>query len=111
MFKLFALIIMTLLALPCYGGRTFKLYDLPAPNYPAKCLEQGIEGTVMLKLRITSLGKIKSVDVARAPLDCPEFEAAAIAAVKRAKFYAPPRGQHLQDQIIMLPVTFSIDPS
>jgi TonB family protein len=90
--------------------QSFKIYDLPAPDYPRRCLEEGIECTVMLGIKLHPItGRMERVFVIHKPHDCPEFADAALLAMRRARFYSPPRGHHVTEEVIMVPVNFTLN--
>ena len=63
----------------------------PEPDYPPLLRQQGIEGDVVLLATIDERGQVSDVKVVR-PSPHPEFNEAALAAARRARYTAATRG-------------------
>lgn len=64
------------------GGPSFKSFV--RPEYPAQARRQGIQGTVLLRLRISAAGRAENVEVVKSP--SPVLSKAAREAVLRSTF-------------------------
>ena len=89
--------------------QTFKLYDIPAPDYPQRCLRAHIEGTVLVKIRFGKKGRIEELKVVRAASRCPEFTVKSMEAIRQAKFHPPPKGRAVLERTVLMPFNFELD--
>jgi protein TonB len=78
------------------------------PRYPESARRRGIEGTVLLKMRITAQGRVEDVQVVRST-GYPELDESAIAAVRRWRFEPARRnGAPVAEEAVLLPVVFQL---
>jgi TonB family protein len=85
-----------------------KIYDLPSVAYPEACMDKQVEGTVVLRFKVTPRGRIQDITVAKEVSACPQFTTAALSAVRHAHVYPLPPGVRLLKQSIEVPITFSM---
>lgn len=78
------------------------------PRYPESARRRGIEGTVLLKMRITAQGRVEDVQVARSA-GHPDLDESAIEAVRRWRFEPARRnGAPVAEDAVLLPVVFQL---
>jgi protein TonB len=78
------------------------------PRYPESARRRGIEGTVLLKMRITAQGRVEDVQVVRST-GYPELDESAIEAVRRWRFEPARRnGAPVAEEAVLLPVMFQL---
>ena len=78
------------------------------PRYPESARRRGIEGTVLLKMRITAQGRVEAVQVVRSA-GYPELDESAIEAVRRWRFEPARRnGEPVAEDGVLLPVMFQL---
>jgi protein TonB len=78
------------------------------PRYPESARRRGIEGTVLLKMRITAQGRVEDVRVVRSA-GYPELDESAIEAVRRWRFEpARHNGEPVVEEAVLLPVVFQL---
>ncbi len=78
------------------------------PRYPESARRRGIEGTVLLKMRITAQGRVEDVQVVRSA-GYPEMDESAIEAVRRWRFEPARRnGEPVAEDAVLLPVVFQL---
>jgi periplasmic protein TonB len=83
------------------GGYQVKL------RYPELARRQGIEGTVLLKMRITAQGRVEDVQVERSA-GHPDLDQAATEAVRRWRFEPARRGGEPVAVWVVIPVEFKL---
>lgn len=77
------------------------------PRYPESARRQGVEGTALLKMRITEHGRVEDVQVERST-GHPDLDQAALEAVRRWRFEpARQRGEPVA-VVVTLPVEFRL---
>ena len=78
------------------------------PRYPESARRRGIEGTVLLKMRITAQGRVEDVQVVRSA-GYPELDESAMEAVRRWRFEPARRnGAPVAEDAVLLPVVFQL---
>ena len=78
------------------------------PRYPESARRRGIEGTVLLKMRITAQGRVEDVQVVRSA-GYPDLDESAIEAVRRWRFEPARRnGEPVAEEAVLLPVVFQL---
>jgi protein TonB len=78
------------------------------PRYPESARRRGIEGTVLLKMRITAQGRVEDIQVVRSA-GYPELDESAIEAVRRWRFEPARRnGTPVVEDAVLLPVVFQL---
>jgi periplasmic protein TonB len=78
------------------------------PRYPESARRRGIEGTVLLKMRITAQGRVEDVQVARSA-GHPDLDESAMEAVRRWRFEPARRnGEPVAEDAVLLPVVFQL---
>jgi protein TonB len=78
------------------------------PRYPESARRRGIEGTVLLKLRITAQGRVENVQVVRSA-GYPDLDESAMEAVRRWRFEPARRnGEAVAEDAVLLPVVFQL---
>jgi protein TonB len=78
------------------------------PRYPESARRRGIEGTVLLQMRITAQGRVEAVKVVRSA-GYPELDESAIEAVRRWRFEPARRnGAPVAEDAVLLPVVFQL---
>jgi protein TonB len=78
------------------------------PRYPESARRRGIEGTVLLKMRITAQGRVEDVQVVRSA-GYPELDESAMEAVRRWRFEPARRnGEPVVEEAVLLPVVFQL---
>ncbi len=83
-----------------------KVIARVAPDYPPAAIEAGVEGVVMLSVRVNERGRVESAEVVES---IPELDDAAVEAVLRWEFAPAMQGSVAVAAEIMLPVRFSLD--
>ena len=83
-----------------------KLLEMPGPIYPDKAMNEEIEGTVFLKILVSTKGTVEDIKILKS--DNPLFNQSAVDAAKHAKFEpAISKGKPIKDWIIV-PVSFEL---
>src|SRR5215831_9829265 len=78
------------------------------PRYPESARRRGIEGTVLLKMRITAQGRVEDVQVVRSA-GYPDLDESAMEAVRRWRFEPARRnGEPVAEDAVLLPVVFQL---
>jgi protein TonB len=78
------------------------------PRYPESARRRGIEGTVLLKMRITAQGRVENVQVVRSA-GYPDLDESAMEAVRRWRFEPARRnGAAVAEDAVLLPVVFQL---
>ena len=78
------------------------------PRYPESARRRGIEGTVLLKMRITAQGRVEDVQVIRSA-GYPDLDESAMEAVRRWRFEPARRnGAPVAEDAVLLPVVFQL---
>lgn len=80
----------------------------PSPDYPAIALRQGWEGTVLLRVRVLSSGKVESVEVKKTS-GRKLLDDEAIRAVRSWLFSPSKRGDIAIDGWATVPIEFKLD--
>lgn len=88
-------------------------YDLaylsnPKPAYPARSIDLGEEGTVVLQAVISADGRVKSVQV-KTSSGFPRLDRAALDAVRRWKFQPSRRGDTPVEGVAIIPMPFTLN--
>lgn len=78
------------------------------PEYPRELLAQGVEGLVKLRVTVSAEGKPNAIRIHQSS-GYAEFDAAAIAAVRRWRFEAGRRNATAVESTIVVPVRFQIE--
>lgn len=77
------------------------------PHYPESARRRGIEGTVLLKMRITEQGRVETVQVERSA-GHPDLDQSAMEAVKRWRFAPARRAGEAVAVWVFIPVEFKL---
>ena len=77
------------------------------PRYPESARRQGVEGTVLLKMRITEQGSVEDVQVERSA-GHPALDQSAMEAVQRWRFEPARRSGEPVAVWVLLPVEFKL---
>ena len=77
------------------------------PRYPESARRRGIEGTVLLRMRITEQGRVEDVRVERSAGHA-ELDQSAIDAVRRWRFEPARRNGVPVAEPVQLPVVFKL---
>jgi protein TonB len=80
----------------------------PPPNYPAVAARQGWQGTVLLKVRVLSSGRVDSVEVQKSS-GHKLLDEEAIATVRAWQFTPSKRGETPIDGWATVPIEFKLD--
>ena len=80
----------------------------PPPEYPEIARELGQEGTVLLKVKVSTSGLVLQVSVHRSS-GHNTLDTAAINAVRRWKFVPANNGNATQEDDVIIPVSFSLE--
>lgn len=91
---------------PAFGGIGYK--DNPEPDYPAQAVRQGLQGTVILRVRVLANGAADSVEVLKTS-GKKILDDAAIATVQRWQFAPSTRGGEPIDGFATVPIEFKLD--
>jgi protein TonB len=78
------------------------------PRYPESARRQGVEGTVLLKVRVTQQGRVEAVQLERST-GHQDLDQAAIEAVRRWRFEPARRGNQTMAVWALIPVTFKLE--
>jgi periplasmic protein TonB len=78
------------------------------PRYPESARRQGVEGTVLLKVRVTEQGRVEAVQLERST-GHPDLDQAAIEAVRRWRFEPAHRGSQAMAVWALIPVAFKLE--
>ena len=85
-----------------------RLLDNRPPTYPAQAVADRLEGTVLLRIHVTSEGDVAKLDVLLSSRH-PILDAAAVRAVRSWRFAPARRGGRTVAAIVRLPVRFALD--
>ena len=77
------------------------------PRYPESARRQGVEGTVLLKMRITEQGRVEDVQVERSA-GHPDLDQSAMEAVQRWRFEPARRSGEPVAVWVLIPVEFKL---
>ena len=77
------------------------------PSYPMMARRHGLEGTVVLRLRVTEKGNVGEL-VVETPSGCADLDKAAIEAVRKWRFVPATRGGVAVAVWVRQPVTFRL---
>jgi len=80
-----------------------KLISIPQPNYPEVARDAGVQGEVMLRVKVGTNGRVDEVQVVRG---IPMLNGAAIEAASRAVFRPAQHNERLVASWVLLPVRF-----
>jgi protein TonB len=80
----------------------------PAPAYPPVAARLGLEGTVLLRVRVLSSGRVESVEVQKSSGSKP-LDEAAVLTVKKWLFTPSKRGDLPIDGWATVPIEFKLD--
>lgn len=78
------------------------------PAYPARARRAGLEGTALLRVRVTASGRVGEVRVERSAGD-ESLDRSASDAVRRWRFEAAPDGASREDVWVLVPIQFRLD--
>jgi periplasmic protein TonB len=78
------------------------------PRYPESARRQGVEGTALLKVRVTEQGRVEAVQLERSA-GHPDLDQAAIEAVRRWRFEPARRGKQPMAVWALIPVMFKLE--
>ncbi len=81
--------------------------EQPRPSYPDAARRRGVEGTAHVALRLALTGRVDSVRLHRSAGDA-QLDGAALAAVKRWRFDAPPPGADWSGLWFVVPIEFRL---
>jgi protein TonB len=81
--------------------------DTPLPPYPAAAREQGLEGVVLLDVRVRADGRVGDVRV-KTSSGAGELDESAVTAVKRWTFVPARRGPRTVERVVEVPVHFAL---
>jgi protein TonB len=79
----------------------------PAPAYPDAARRAGAEGTAQVALRLAASGRVSEVRLHRTSGDA-RLDRAALAAVRRWRFAAPPGGADWRERWFLVPIEFRL---
>lgn len=79
----------------------------PAPAYPDAARRRGVEGTSQVALRLAANGRVEAVRLHRSAGDT-RLDEAALAAVRRWRFDAPPPGASWSGLWFVVPIEFRL---
>jgi protein TonB len=85
-----------------------EIVNLPTPEYPPRSRRLGEEGLVLLEVEVLPDGRAGKVRVVHAP-DYPRLVAAAVEAVRAAKFRPATRGGRPICAVVEVPIRFRLD--
>ena len=88
------------------GGVSVRPIYQEKPRYPESARRRGIEGTVVLKMRITEQGRVEDVQV-ESSAGYPDLDQSAIEAVRRWRF--EPTRRSGEPVLVMMPVVFKLE--
>jgi TonB family protein len=77
------------------------------PRYPDSARRQGVEGTVLLKARVTERGRVDEVEI-ETSAGHPELDQAAIEALRRWRFEPARRGREPVAAWVLIPFQFKL---
>lgn len=84
-----------------------KYRETTLPPYPAAAREQGVEGVVLLEVRVLASGLVGEVRL-KASSGSPILDEAAVKAVKGWTFVAARRGPRFVESWVEVPVKFAL---
>ncbi len=79
------------------------------PTYPEKARKAGVQGMVVLKVKVSDIGSVESVQVEEGVTEHPELEEAAVAAVKQWRFEPAQKDGRPVAIEVAIPVQFRLD--
>jgi protein TonB len=79
----------------------------PPPAYPEAARRRGAEGTAQVSLRLAASGRVDEVRLHRSAGDA-QLDGAALAAVRRWRFEAPPPGADWREIWFVVPIEFRL---
>lgn len=85
-----------------------RLLDNRPPTYPAHAARERLEGTTLLRVRITAEGTVAKLDLI-ATSGHPVLDAAAVSAVRTWRFQPAIQNGHPTATTVRLPVRFALD--
>jgi protein TonB len=91
---------------PAFGGIGYQ--NNPAPDYPPMAVRQGWQGTVLLRVRVSSTGAVDAIEVVRSS-GKKVLDDAAIHTVERWVFAPSTRGSKAVDGFATVPIEFKLD--
>jgi periplasmic protein TonB len=108
-----ALMAMSAVAAGCTGDQTVEkpapLYGQISIEYPLELWDRNIEGETLLKVRVTDMGRVDSVEVVTSSGE-PAFDSAAIAGARDLRFTPARKNGKRIEVWAQVPVHFSKRP-
>ena len=86
-----------------------RLLELVEPVYPPRALEEKIEGTVLLKVKIEEDGNVFKVRVLEGVDGCPEMDEAAAEALRASSFAPAVKNGKAVVGVVVVPVQFALE--
>lgn len=92
------------------GDAKFYAYLSDRIEFPVRCMEEGISGTVKLRFVVDVQGKISQITVLEEKRSCPEFTKEAIRVIRQSPKWIPAqiKGKFVNSWM-MIPVTFNLE--
>jgi protein TonB len=92
------------------GEAKFYEYLRFSLQFPARCMEEGISGSVKLRFVVNIQGNISDIKVIEETKSCPEFTKEAIRVIRQSPKWIPGqiKGKFVNSWM-MIPVTFKLD--
>jgi protein TonB len=81
--------------------------DNPAPAYPPAARRAGVQGRVVLRVRVSAAGEPVEVTVATSS-GAPRLDHAAVATVRRWKFVPAREGERAVEAWVLVPIVFAL---
>jgi protein TonB len=78
------------------------------PRYPESARRQGVEGTVLLRVRVTEQGRVEAVQLERSA-GHQDLDQAALKAVRHWRFEPARWGNQPMAVWVLIPVTFKLE--
>jgi protein TonB len=101
------------LGLGCSGDQTVEkpepLYGQVSVEYPVELWDQDVEGETLLKVRVTDLGRVDSIEVMQSSGQ-PAFDSAAIAGARDLRFTPARKNGKRIEVWAQVPIHFSKRP-